>query len=141
MIKTLPFNHNAKNLYEAVGISSEKIEDLIKNPSKFDSLSSEEKLRITACLGHLLTKLIINSFPSIIDVFLILSFDEEKSSQIVENIEKNLLELAKEEKTFLKLLKTIFEETVNYMKSIGAITSMIQSFINNLELSEKIQTH
>ena len=143
MVKTLPFNHNAKNLYEAVGISSKKIEDLIENPSKFDSLSSEEKLRITACLGHLLTKMIINTSPAVIGTFFILGFDKEKSSQIVENIEKNLLELAKErEEIFFKyILKAMFEATIYCIKSIGAITSIVQSFINNLELSEEIQIH
>ena len=87
--------------------------------------------------------MIINTSPDIIGTFFILGFDKEKSSQIVENIEKNLLELAKErEEIFFKyILKAMFEATIYCIKSIGAITLIVQSFVNNLELLEEIQIH
>lgn len=142
MIKTLPFNHNSENFYEAIGIPSEKIKEIFENPSKFDSLSSEEKLRITVCLGLFLMRTIINFFPDIISLFFALSYDKDKFSHLVEIIEKNLLKLIKEKNlSFEYILKIIFESTVYCINSVGAAVLITQAFIDNLKFSEEILIH
>ena len=93
-IKTLPFNHNANDFWQAIGITNKELSEAILKPEKFYSLNEvNKKLRILSTLVFTVVKGIMKiSSGNILSVLFVLICDfNKKQSEMIEIIERNLI--------------------------------------------------
>ena len=116
-IKTLPFDHNANDFWQAIGITNKELSEAILKPEEFYSLSEiDRKLRILSTLIFTVIKGIIKLLSgNILSVLFVLICDfNKKSSEVIEIIERNLIIYAKNEnkslEDFDKFLNVLFEK-------------------------------
>ena len=116
-IKTLPFDHNANNFWQAIGITNKELSEAILKPEEFYSLNEiDRKLRILSTLIFTVIKGIIKLLSgNVLSVLFVLICDfDKKSSEVIEIIERNLIIYAKNEnkslEDFDKFLNVLFEK-------------------------------
>ena len=119
-IKTLPFDHNANDFWQAIGITNKELSEAILKPEEFYSLSEiDRKLRILSTLIFTVIKGIIKLLSgNILSVLFVLICDfNKKSSEVIEIIERNLIIYAKSEnkslEDFDKFLNVLFEKMLS----------------------------
>ena len=116
-IKTLPFDHNANDFWQAIGITNKELSEAILKPEEFYSLNEiDRKLRILSTLIFTVIKGIIKLLSgNVLSVLFVLICDfDKKSSEVIEIIERNLIIYAKNEnkslEDFDKFLNVLFEK-------------------------------
>jgi len=116
-IKTLPFDHNANDFWQAIGITNKELSEAILKPEEFYSLNEiDRKLRILSTLIFTVIKGIIKLLSgNVLSVLFVLICDfDKKSSEVIEIIERNLIIYAKDEnkslEDFDKFLNVLFEK-------------------------------
>jgi len=137
MMEVLPFNHKTNSFMEAVSISPEELKECLAEPSKFDELSVEKKLRMVSLLGHVSLRMLADCSHPAVKLFFYLSFEPHATySEHVELIEKGLLKLLEERnEPYDKILRNIFLalrlffegmfEAENIVKAIAGLTKNV----------------
>jgi len=136
-IKTLPFDHNANNFWQAIGITNKELSEAILKPEEFYSLSEiDRKLRILSTLIFTVIKGIIKLLSgNILSVLFVLICDfNKKSSEVIEIIERNLIIYAKNEnkslEDFNRFLNILFEKMNSICLSQYCYYKNIEKFYN-----------
>jgi len=136
-IKTLPFDHNANNFWQAIGITNKELSEAILKPEEFYSLNEiDRKLRILSTLIFTVIKGIIKLLSgNVLSVLFVLICDfDKKSSEVIEIIERNLIIYAKNEnkslEDFDKFLNVLFEKMNSICLSQYCYYKNIEKFYN-----------
>jgi len=136
-MEVLPFNHKTNSFTEAVSISPEELKECLAEPSKFDELSVEKKLRMVSFLGHISLRMLADCSHPAVKLFFYLSFEPHTTySEHVELIEKGLLKLLEERnepcdkilRNIFLALRLFFEgmfEAENIVKAIAGLAKNI----------------
>ena len=136
-IKTLPFDHNANDFWQAIGITSKEFSEAILKPEEFYSLNEiDRKLRILSTLIFTVIKGIIKLLSgNVLSVLFVLVCDfDKKSSEVIEIIERNLIIYARDEnkslEDFNKFLNVLFEKMNSICLSQYCYYKNIEKFYN-----------
>ena len=136
-IKTLPFDHNANDFWQAIGITNKELSEAILKPEEFYSLNEiDRKLRILSTLIFTVIKGIIKLLSgNVLSVLFVLICDfDKKSSEVIEIIERNLIIYAKNEnkslEDFDKFLNVLFEKMNSICLSQYCYYKNIEKFYN-----------
>jgi len=136
-IKTLPFDHNANDFWQAIGITNKELSEAILKPEEFYSLNEiDRKLRILSTLIFTVIKGIIKLLSgNVLSVLFVLVCDfDKKSSEVIEIIERNLIIYAKDEnkslEDFNKFLNVLFEKMNSICLSQYCYYKNIEKFYN-----------
>ena len=136
-IKTLPFDHNANDFWQAIGITNKELSEAILKPKEFYSLNEiDRKLRILSTLIFTVIKGIIKLLSgNVLSVLFVLICDfDKKSSEVIEIIERNLIIYAKNEnkslEDFDKFLNVLFEKMNSICLSQYCYYKNIEKFYN-----------
>ena len=136
-INTLPFDHNANNFWQAIGITNKELSEAILKPEEFYSLSEiDRKLRILSTLIFTVIKGIIKLLSgNVLSVLFVLICDfDKKSSEVIEIIERNLIIYAKNEnkslEDFNRFLNILFEKMNSICLSQYCYYKNIEKFYN-----------
>jgi len=136
-IKTLPFDHNANDFWQAIGITNKELSETILKPEEFYSLNEiDRKLRILSTLIFTVIKGIIKLLSgNVLSVLFVLVCDfNKKSSEVIEIIERNLIIYAKNEnkslEDFNKFLNVLFEKMNSICLSQYCYYKNIEKFYN-----------
>jgi len=119
-IKTLPFNHNSDDLWQAINITEDEFFEILFEPEKFYFLDEiPKRLRIFSVLVFMVMRQMMEVFDKkdFLPIFLALIYDySRKRSEIIEVIERNLVDYAINGgvslEKFNKDLNTLFKEFV-----------------------------
>ena len=136
-IKTLPFDHNANDFWQAIGITNREFSEVILKPEKFYSLNEmDRKLRILSALIFTVVKGIIKLLNgNVLSVLFVLICDfDKKNSEIIETIERNLIMYAKDKnkslEDFNRFLNVLFEKINSICLSQYCYYKNIEKFYN-----------
>ena len=136
-IKTLPFDHNANDFWQAIGITNKELSEAMLKPEEFYSLNEiDRKLRILSTLIFTVIKGIIKLLSgNVLSVLFVLICDfDKKSSEVIEIIERNLIIYAKNEnkslEDFDKFLNVLFEKMNSICLSQYCYYKNIEKFYN-----------
>ena len=136
-IKTLPFDHNANDFWQAIGITNKELSEAILKPEKFYSLNEvNKKLRILSALVFTVVKGIIKLLSgNVLSVLFVLICDfDKKNSEIIETIERNLIMYAKDKnkslEDFNRFLNVLFEKINSICLSQYCYYKNIEKFYN-----------
>jgi len=92
-IQRLPFDHEKQNFFEAVGVSAEKLANILANSIPFSSLPLEERIRVVACTAHFIINYAMENRYVTSVVFSLLTANK-KPSECVEQLEEGVITLA-----------------------------------------------
>ena len=136
-IKTLPFDHDANDFWQAIGVTNKEFSEAILKPEEFYSLNEiDRKLRILSTLIFTVIKGIMKLLSgNVLSVLFVLVCDfDKKSSEVIEIIERNLIIYAKDEnkslEDFNKFLNVLFEKVNSICLSQYCYYKNIEKFYN-----------